>query len=66
MIILDMDEPESSSHLDDLTRFRMKGRDESFSSSLDSTIKFAFILGIIVGIILASFLHKYIVHPFGW
>lgn len=26
----------------------------------------AFVIGILVGIFIASFLHKYIVHPFGW
>ena len=26
----------------------------------------SFLGGILIGIVIASFLHKYIVHPFGW
>lgn len=49
--------------LDDLTRHRMK---VNSVRETDHAMALAFILGTIFGIILASFLHKFIVHPLGW
>lgn len=61
---------DDSNHLDDLTRQKfLQGRwDESGNKPtlIDSTTGLAFMFGIFVGIILASLLHKYIVHPLGW
>lgn len=34
--------------------------------NVNKIIALSFVIGIIFGIIIASFLHKYIVHPFGW
>lgn len=33
---------------------------------IDKITALAFVLGILVGIVIASFLHKFIVHPLGW
>lgn len=62
-------EGELEEELDDLTRQRMKSHDESnnhFGVELDHSIALAFMAGIVIGIVLASFLHKFIVHPLGW
>jgi len=72
MIILDVtndNDSRSENHLDELTRARLK--DSSFNNEVDYRLVdkvtgFAFCLGLVAGIILASFLHKYIVHPLGF
>lgn len=33
---------------------------------IDKITALAFVLGILIGIVIASFLHRYVVHPLGW
>lgn len=71
IIMTDEFKPESSSELDSLTRSRFVSENQidelvSNSSLLDKVTALSFLLGMITGIILASLLHKYIVHPLGF
>lgn len=70
-----LDLNQSSNHLDELTRHRMKPKsslkktedlDKPLRDVLMQTLFFGIVVGAIIGIVLASFLHKYIVHPLGW
>lgn len=47
--------------MDDITRSHLKKIEES-----NKLIALAFVIGVCVGIVGASFLHKFIVHPLGW
>lgn len=64
MILLNMND--SSNELDPLTKYRMLGDKVQDIHLVDRITALAFVIGILVGIIIASFLHKYIAHPLGF
>lgn len=71
MIIMTDNLNESSNELDSLTRHRMTSNEseplnKELRNSLIQSLFLGGILGFLAGIIAASFLHKYIVHPLGW
>ena len=73
MIYLTEDNGHSLNELDEVTRERLKGGSwDAFDNNaetghlIDRVTALAFVLGFIIGIITASYLHEYIVHPLGW
>lgn len=47
--------------LDDITRKHLQT-----IADTNKVIALAFVIGVIIGIVAASILHKFIVHPLGW
>jgi len=74
LYLMSEDNGHSLNELDEVTRERLRdnswgndfGNLETTGSLIDKVTALAFVLGVIVGIIVASYLHEYIVHPLWW
>lgn len=69
--------PNEDNELDELTRKKFKSENSDWLGSsqgivnqqghlIDQITVVALIIGFILGVVFSSFLHKYLVHPFGW
>ena len=74
LYLMSEDNGHSLNELDEVTRERLKdnswgndfGNLENTGHLIDKVTALAFVLGVITGIIIASYFHNYIVHPLGY